>query len=399
MADLDSRGRSPVAIGAVALLLVVAAAAGATAIGGDPSGEQLLDDTTDRYHTAETVVGTANVTVTNDTVTRTATVDLAVARPNSSRVSVVTPDTEPRTVGTNGSVAWAHDEASGQLRVVRKNASGEWSVAGVTGTSAIGWNSSAWTATAHNGSHNVSKADLQAAWNRTAWAREPGALVAAIDGNTTAERLGRESISGTDAYHLRVTPTNGTWNATVEVWVGADVPDLLRAQIQRDGWTTTIDYDLTVNASVHESTFQPPTDRAETVVAPQTADSYDAAVEAAGRDLPRLDASGFEFTTATIVERDGVTTVAQTYDNGSAAVVLASADAGPDALPYGAALEDDNATTVDIDGTTATVVERDGRVAVVWTVGDGDDERTLAVVAQLPTDAVVDLAGTVSGVA
>jgi outer membrane lipoprotein-sorting protein len=413
----DSRGRSPVVVGIVAFLLVAAAAVGAAALDTAPSGEQLLDDASDRYRTAETVVGTAEVTATNGSVTRTASVELAFARPNATRVSVTPREGPARTVGTNGSVAWAYNESTGQLRVVRKGADGNWSLDGVAGDGpdvaaqfAAGEDAPRnWgdrdegnaTAKSHP---NVSRADLRAAWNETAWAREPGALAAAFDDNTTAERLGRAPVDGTDAYRLRVEPTNGSWNATVEVWVGVEDRRLLRSEITRDGWTTTTTYDLAVNASVHPSTFQPPTDRADTLFAPRTVDTPEAAAEAAGRDLPRLEAAGYDFASATVLERDGVTTVAQSYEatDGGTGVVLASADAGPDALPYTVgdvdADESDgsaNASTVEIDGTTATVVQRGDRTAVVWTTDRDGETHTVAVVARLPSEDVIDLAASV----
>lgn len=419
MEATDSRGRSPVVVGIAALLLVAAAAVGAAALDTAPSGEQLLDDASDRYRTAETVVGTAEVTATNGTVTRTATVEMALARPNATRVSVTSQNASARTVGTNGSVAWAYDESTGQLRVVRRGADGNWSLRGFAGNGtsvaeqfAAGDGSrDTWKAhsgeNATAGSHpNVSSADVRAAWNETAWARQPGALATAIDENTTAERLGWTSVGGTDAYRLRVVPTNGSWNATVEVWVGVEDRRLLKSQVSHEAWTTTTTYDLAVNASVHPSTFQPPTDRANDVVAPRTVDSPEAAAEAAGRDLPRLEAAGYSFSSATVVERDGVTTVAQSYEatDGGTGVLVASADAGPEALPFAASdvgsatgaseanASTENASTVDLGGTTATVVERGDRTAVVWTTDRDGRTHTVAVVARLPSDDVVDLA-------
>jgi len=370
------------------------AGAGATAMdadGGsdDLTAEELLNDTSERYATAQSLVTTANVTVSNGTANATATVEMAAAE-NGTRIAVTGANATYR-AGTNGSVVWY--AGPNRTVVYEHDALPQRLASSDPNGTAGGWNAT--------GTHHATNASVAG----------PLAL-ASGDGNgnaTVQDRLVNGSFDpasyadaelvrtgeddGIEAHVVRLTPNASLANATdsdrdvrVRLWIATDDARLLRAVATDDTNTTVVDYERTrFNVSVHESTFDPPTDR----VAVTSFDRYGtfAATQTnTSLDLPALDAS---FREAGVVQRPEGTFVAQRYraDGDNVTVVSTTVDRETvrDYLGDG-----ENATGVTVDGREATLVTvRNGEATAVYWRTDGV---ATAVVVDADADRTLELA-------
>lgn len=321
----------------VALVALVAVAGAAITSGqsSQPSGDAVLNDTRDRYANAESLVTTAEVTVSNATANETSTVEFAAAG-NQSRTVVTAPNATYRT-GVNESVAW---------------------YVGPNRTAA--WDRDAYARPADNDSTSTALADRSISdWE-----------------NVTAEYLRRGSEDGTDAHVVEVRHDDGEGRATL--WIAQSDSRLLRAEMTDGTNRTTVDYrDTQFNVSVHESTFDPPADR----LAVTSVDRYDtfAAVQANTTiDLPELDAT---FREASVITRASETTVAQQYRDAGDNVTVISTTSDRD-------FDRENATQVTVNGHDANVTTVRDRAVVYWE-GDGV---TTAVVVDASEDRAVEVA-------
>jgi len=320
----------------VAVALVVGAGAAITGgQSGQPSGDAVLNDTRDRYADAESLVTTAEVTVSNDTANRTATVDVAAAG-NQSR-TVVTTDNGTYRFGVNETIAWY-----------------------------VGPNRTA-------------------AWDRNASVRPAGNASVPTDlddrslddqENVTVEYLRRGSDDGTDAHVVEVRHDDGEGTATL--WIAQSDSRLLRAEMTDGTNRTTVDYgDTQFNVSVHDSTFDPPADR----IAVTSVERYDtfAAVQAnTSLDLPELDAT---FREASVLTRSSSTTVAQEYRDAGDNVTVISSTSDRE-------FDRENATAVTVNGHDANVTTVRDRAVVYWE----RDGVTTAVVVDASEDRALELA-------
>lgn len=341
----DELGRGQVlALLAVAAAVVLVAVAGASAMDDEPSGEEILNETRDRYAEADSVVGTANVTVTNGTETANATVEYVTAE-NGSRV-VVTTDNETYRAGSNGSVAW----------YVAPNESAAYEHDALREEAALASNDSAATP------HEV--------LNRTT---DPYENVSVTVLRTAVE-------DGTEAYVLRVTPENDSHDGNATLWVARDDSQLLRATVTDGTNRTVVDFEETrFNESVHDSTFDPPSDRVA-VTGFEEYHSFAATQSNTTLALPQLDAT---FERAGVVERPEGTAVAQEYDVDGQRVTVVSTTLDRE-------FEDSNGTAVEVNGQNATATTvRDGEAAVVYWRSEGV---TTAVVVEDDVDRAVELA-------
>ncbi|EMA40403.1 hypothetical protein C448_13681 [Halococcus morrhuae DSM 1307] len=356
MDDSGTRGRVSPAI-ALVLLCVVGAVVGGVAFAQStdgPSGEAILEDTHEKYESAETLTGSADVTVSNASANHTGTVEYALADDEGARVAITT-DGRTVAMGTNGSVAWV-DSPTLQR---------------------------AWTV--ENGSENASEL-CEAARERAATFdandSAPGAeKMEAAAANLSATRTGTETVDGTEAYVVSLSHDNESVDAEGTMWVATNDSRLLKARVTDGVNTTTVRYDdQRFNASVHESTFAPPADR--TASTTESYDGFDATNEAVDGDLPTLAADGFEFQEATVAGTGDGTIVAQQYADGATNATLVTTDG--EQVPY----ERLNGTSVAVDGTDATAATMDDRTVVVWT----DGATTHALVTEGSTDEAVALA-------
>ncbi|WP_225333765.1 LolA family protein [Halomicrobium urmianum] len=365
MTDLTGGRRTLALLAAgLAVAAVAATVAGpALAVLQQPSGDEVLDRVEQRYDHAETVTGSAEITATNGSTTVTATFEFAAADPNSSRV-IVSSENRTYRAGTNGTVAW---------------------VAGPDGARA--W-------------------DVDAPDNRSV-DRPAGALTPGLGPNTTDARpaiadartdlltrgtpgenvtatlAGTETVGGTPAYRLTLEPTEENGDANATLWVAREDYRVLRTESTDGTNRTVVDVQETqFNVSVHESTFQPPTDR----VAVSTVEEYgtfDAAQANVTLPLPQLG-GGATFEEATVASRGNETVVAQRYlaDEENVTVVTTTAT---DRFAV------ENATAATVDGRSANVTTVRGRTVVAWTEDgvttavavDGSSERALALARSL----------------
>ena len=345
---MPDRGRLPATLAAVALaVLALALAAGLTGalpFAGQSDGDAVVESVRDRYESAETYTAEVTVNATDGTATETRNLSVAHAAPNSSRLAL---EDEGGDVvyGTNGTVAWVYDEANDTARVYPLN-----------GTA---WNSTDAGSDTH-----------------------PANLSTYLEENVSATVVGSETVRGAETTVVRLEPENESREGTTTLWVDDD-DRVHRLRTTRGENVTTVEFrDQHFNASIHESTFRPPTDAAVTVAVNERYDSFDAAQAGTDVELRSLDGD-YEFVEAATVTRGGATVTTQQYtETGTNATVALAATA--DSLPYDA----ENGTSVTVDGADATYVERDEGGAVFWTEGG----LTRGVAADVSREELVELA-------
>ena len=380
----DERGSLATRATPLAAGLIVVALAAVVAAGGLPStdtaptGDEVLDRVEQRYESAETLAGEATVTVENATTERSVNVSFVVERPNRTRVSLAHNGTEA-VAGTNGTVAWVYDPATDTawVRDLPKNESA-WNHSATALNRSMAPANHSWAGTDTRGVGNHS-------WATDNWtATHPNATVDAyLDENVSAEVRGTATLDGSETYVLALAPENESYRGNATLWVDTD--DYRVHKIRAgygENWTTVAFDGQQFNASVHESTFQPPDAASVNSVSRERYETFATAQANTAFDLQRLDADGYEFSEAVVVTRNGWTVVTQQYTGDANVTVVATADDPP----YGL-----NATTgenVTVAGEPATYVERDDGAAIVWEVGDV----TRAVVGDLSREALLDLA-------
>ena len=348
--------------GLVVLVVIAVALAGSAAATGaigslqQPSGDDVLDRVEQRYESAETITSTATLTVENDSGSATATVEVAVASDNRSR-TILTRDGETYRAGSNGTVVWA----------VGPNESAAWPVEAFTDADR--------DAFAGPAPESVMPGERSKHLS-------PQGTPTVNASNVTATLVGTPSVDGTDTYEVEL--THPEVDGTASLWVAQDDYRVVRA-VATDGTNrTVVDVESTAfNVSIHDSTFDPPTDR----LALSTIDRYDdfaAAQSKTDLTLPRLDDT---FAGATVTVRQGETIVGQRYvtDDGNVSVVSTTVTDRFDRVT-------ENASTTTVDGRTVTVTTVENRSVAAWT----DDGVTTAVVVEGSTDRAVEIAGRLS---
>ena len=324
-------------LGVLAALLAIGllAAGAATGLPGmavddQPSGDEILDRVETRYETADTLSGTATVTVANETATSTATVEYAAKQPDKVAYTVEK-DGETYEAGSNGSVAWAVGENRSYAREIPTDAELEAYEAG--------------------GSHDRLPDEASQYGSRT----DPVAA-----STVTATLVETTELDGESAYVVDIEPTDDAATVAGTLWVATEDSRLLQATATDGTNETTVRVTETqFNVSIHDSTFEPPTDRVS-VTTTDTYDSFDAVQSATAFTVPAYDDGSF--TEATVVSRtDGQAAIQRyTVDGDTVSVITARGGAMPlDQL--------DGETSVTVAGRSATAVARDGRAIVVWT--------------------------------
>ena len=402
MADQEDspadRGRVSPAV-ALALVLVVGAVGGvafAQSTADGPSGETVLENAHNQYRSAETLTGSASVTVSNATDERSATVEYALAD-EGARMSVTYNDTT-MTAGTNGSVAWVSAPEAGVQRAWNVENASSWDVNQVceaVQNEVSGFdlsnrtdipddvNASAMQANVSAIRENVSSVDCESL--PTEWADTNGSAMENApanwsDTNLTTTRTGTETLDGTEAYVVAIEHENDSIDANGTVWVATEDSRVLKQRVSDGTNATTVRYDdQRFNVSIDESTFQPPADRV-TAWSFDRYDSFAAAQDATDLDLPSLD--GGTFAEATVTVQQGETVVSQRYelDGENVTVVSTTSERFRG--------ESENASTVQIDGRNASVTDFGDRSAVFWT----EDDVITVVIVDGSTDRAVEVA-------
>ena len=345
----DNRGR----IGRWAPLLVVVLVVAATgAVGAvllqQPSGDAILDNVEQRYEDAETVVGAATVTVENETTSRTATVEYVAADGNNSRVTVTGEDGRTGVVGTNGSVAWSYQPATGITQTF----------------------------------DNETKVEQY----EERYDREYADRVDRFEENVTVTRAGTETVDGRNAYVLAVDSENESITTSGTLWVASDDWTVLKSQTVTDNGTVTVTFtDTRFGVSVDESTFRAPDETGRLVdgAERQRYDDFAAAQSATDLSVPDLrDSYGFEG--ALVASYDGTTTATAIYGTDAGEVYVAVTD-GDDFAGAG------EGETTTIAGTEVTVASAQGGSVAYWT----DGGTTTAVVTRGPPETATAVAETI----
>ena len=323
-------------LGVLAALLAVGllAAGAATGLPGmavddQPSGDEILDRVETRYDAADTLSGTATVTVENETTTSTATVEYAAKQPEKVAYTVEKAGTTYE-AGSNGSVAWAVGDNRSYAREIPTDAELE----------------------AYEASGDRERLPGEAT--------QYGSLTDPASGsNVTATLVETTELDGESAYVVDIEST-GDATAAGTLWVDTEDSRLLQATATDGTNETTVRVTETqFNVSIHDSTFEPPADRVS-VTTTDTYDSFTAVQSATELSLSSYNAD--TFTTATVISRANGQAVVQQYgvDGDTVSVITTSGVSMPfDQL--------DDETTVTIDGRSATAVERDDRAVVFWT--------------------------------
>lgn len=345
----------------VVLTVIALVLAGSAAVTGafdtfqQPSGDEVLDRVEQRYESAETLTTTAVVTVENDTESKTATVEFAATDENQSRI-VVSSDERTYRAGTNGTVVW----------FTSPNRSAAWPVDAIEQPEGM----------AMPGENDARSVVPDESDRLT-----PQGTPEMNASNVTATVVGTPTVDGTSTYEVEL--THPETDATTTLWVAQDDARIVRA-VATDGTNrTVVDVQSTAfNVSIHESTFDPPTDRI-TLSGTERYESFETVQSATDLTLPRLDAT---FTEATVTARQGETIVGQRYvlDGENVSIVSTTATGQFDGLP-------ENATETEVNGRTVQVTTNDETAVVFWTDGDvthavvveGSSERALEVAGML----------------
>lgn len=325
-----SRRRAVLLVAIVGIGLVAAGAA--TGLPGvaqlqQPSGDEILDDVEQRYDDAETVTGTADVTVSNDSETTDATVDFATKHPEKFWI-MVEKDESTYEAGSNGSVVWAVSDEGSFAREVPSNEM-------------------------YQDHHEM--------------------MTGSMGENVNAELVDTTEIDGEEAYVVELMPTDEApekfEDTEAMLWVSTEDSRVLQ-MTATDGTTeTTVEVTETqFGVSIHDSTFEPPEDRVA-VTTTERYDSFDSLQDATDLDVPSYDGGEFEEATQ-LTNADGQAAIQQ-YATDDGEIQIITATGAADRL---SAVE--NGTSVTVDGEEATAVERDDRSVVFWT----DDEVTTGVV-------------------
>ena len=327
----------------IAVVVVGLVAAGvATGLPGadsQPTGEAVLDDVEQRYDDADTLTGTAEVTVSNDSETKTAAVDFAFAEPEKFRFVIEKDDTTSE-VGSNGSVVWAVGEEESFARELPAESEYE---------------------------------DYE----------RPDDFVP--DEDVEAELVDTTELNGEEAYVIELTPTDEAdekyEDVESTVWVSTDDSRVLQFEATDGETETTVEVtDQQFDVSIHDSTFEPPEDR----VAVTTTESYDSFDDLeASTDLAVSSYDDGEFEEATEISRADGQAVIQQYATDDGDVQVITATGASDYLG-----EIENGTSVTVDGEDATAVEREDRTVVFWT----DDGVTTGVVVEGSVDDATEVA-------
>jgi len=391
-----ARSSNPVVV-LLAIVAVAGAAIGGMAMAGDgpAPADEILANAEAQYASADTVVGSATGTAGNGTANRSAEVAFVLTDDNESRIAV-TADNRTIVVGSNGTVAWVHDEQTRLTRVAdipeyNESANAtleEWngslgahstSLAALNGTSLGEWNGSEGPWRGAGDYHNGSYSDRNASAVRTFlwdWTAE----------NTSAERVGAETIEGIETHVIEIDPDTERRNGTLTLWIGTEDEALRKAEFTREEWTLTVTFsEVRFNVSVADSTFDPPgiaTPEGATIV-----DSFEELNASVAFDIPRLADDAYAFTSgSTVVYGNATAAIGEYAGPGNVTLVTASGDGFPASDEIVG--EAENATEIEIGGVTATVAETDRGIAVSWT----EDGLRYAILSDLPRAATVDLA-------
>jgi outer membrane lipoprotein-sorting protein len=334
------------------LLVVVLLVAATGAVGAvflqTPSGDAILDDVEQRYENAETVVGSATVVVENETTTRTMQVEYVASDGNNSRMTVTGADGTTVVVGTNGSVAWTYQPATGITRTY----------------------------------DNETKAERM----HDRYERRYADRLDRFEENLTVTRTGTATVGGESAHVLRVSSENESITGTARLWVDREDDTVLKSRLTTDNGTVTVTARETrFGVSVDESTFRAPDETGRLVDGAdrQRYDEFAATQSATELPVPDLRDT-YSFEGGLVASYDGTTTATAIYGTDAGEVYVGVTDGDE----FAGAGDGETAT---IAGTEVTVATSQGGSVVYWT----DGGTTTAVVTRGPPETAEAVAETI----
>jgi outer membrane lipoprotein-sorting protein len=350
----DDRGTVWLRVGAVlAVLLLAGGAAGMMAESG-PTADAVLDRVEERYDAAESYAGTAVLSATyeNETTTkeRSARAQFQYEAPGNYRVEVQAPEEYNGTVAaTNGTVAWVQRPAGTTVVRPLNDTQQEW----------------------------LDRVTVSAAVDR-------------LEENASVSRRGTTTLDGEEVYVLDVTPDNESIDAGGTVWVDTDDYRVhqIRTEAQHNGTTltATVRYEsVTFGVSIHESTFQPPTDRSVVIASFDRTDyeSVAAAREDVDFDVATAEPpAGFETGEVVAATQNDATTLSVTYTNETDRIAVVQSEQNP------LSRIDAETETVTVNGHDAEYIERDEGGVVFWEA----DGLTYAVAGSVDKETLIEVA-------
>lgn len=334
-----------------ATFLVAATLMGAAATEDDPTGQQILEDVEKTYEDAENVVGSAEVTVENETEEWAGDVDFAVARENRSRLTV---RYENRTVvlGTNGSVGWSYEPTTGITRTY---------------------------------DNDTKERRLE---NKALEIRDR------YEDEVESEYVGTETVEGEQAYVVKTYSTNETVSETGRLWVDTEDSTVLKTEATgENGTVTAVIKETNFDVNVHESTFEPPSEGGDLVSGAQR-DTFETLEEASSEtDLSVPDLSEkYDIEEVLVASYRGEQTVTTTYETDSGDVYVAVTTQERFA-PDGETEEGERSMgeSIDLGDGTGTYVDSERGSMVYWT----QEGRTVAVFTRGPRSTAAEVAESV----
>jgi len=335
---------------AAVTFLVTATLMGAASTGDEPTGKDILEDVEQKYESAENVVGSAEVTVENETKEWTADIDFAVAQDNRSRLTV---RRENRTAVfcTNVSVGWAYEPTTGITRTYDNDTKEE-------------------------------RLEQKALEARERYEKE-----------IESEYIETETVEREEAYVVEAYSTNDSVSETARLWVDKEDSTVLKAEVTGENGTATATFGQTeFNVNVHESTYEPPSEGGDLVSGAEreTFETIGEASSETNLTVPGLSEE-YEIEEVLVASYRGKETVTSTYetDSGEVYVAVTTEDsfrsAGPDEKE---GKEKSETETIDLGDGTATYIESEMGSMVYWT----EEGRTVAVFTRGPRSTSVEVA-------
>lgn len=346
----------------LAVLLAVIVIGAGTFVGISPgslSGDEIADRVATKYENADSYTGDVETTIVyrnnSTSKTRSAAATVQYAQPDKYRVEFNGPYNDT-VAGTNGTVAWWYNRSNGTVVVQSLNETHQrWLDPNLT------------------------------------------ELVDRLQRNATVERNGTVTVDGQDAYRLKVTPTNESYNATATVWVDTEEYYLLKATTEVTTPNATVRSTVTVdafafNVSIHESAFEPPNATEVITVTPPevtTYASFEAAQSNTSLALIEPATPGLNRTDIAVWNRNGNETTVLSYRNGSTTLAVVQSAGSLDRYPLEA---NGSGERIRIAGLNATYREVREYRLIHWSTND----TAYAVIGTVDRDRLETIAASVA---
>ncbi len=375
----DDRGAIPTVVAAGVLVLIIGGigAAGLAIADTDPTGDEILEATSDRYMTAESVVTDATVTVANDTTEQSVSLSAVTTADDQARITV-TDDGQDVIAGTDGDRVWIYNPQEDITAIANETAENASDIeiragpdadldvdpAAMAEGSLTQVNQSDYDGNSEQLEGVLDELDPELREELdTADSLGEVDFAGVFDtDNLTAQQVSTTTLDGEDAYVVSV--THPETDGETRLWISTETNELLqqRSTHPESDRTVTVDVSETrFNVSAADSTFQPPNADAGSDLSPTVTESIDELRSYV--DFPVATPNdAWEFTQGTVATTP-VTAVAGEYTDGETTIMIGQV--ATDQLPEDVTADAD--TTVDIGNRTVSLVETERGYAGWWT--------------------------------